>query len=63
MSHPISDHAEILILAETVFNFHALSLCRSLLNTMSHPLSDHAEILILAETVFNFHALAYAGAC
>ena len=63
MSHPISDHAEMSILAETVFNLHALAYAAACSKTMSYAIADHAEILILAETVFNFHALAYAGAC
>ena len=61
MGYPIADHAQILLLAETVFNFQALY--RSLFETMGHPIADHAQILILAGTVFDFHALAYTGAC
>ena len=51
MSYPIPDHAEKMILAETVFNFYALACAGA---NLSYLISDHAEKLILAETVFNF---------
>ena len=60
VSYPLSEHAERLILAETVFNSYALAY---LLKSMSYPVSEHAERLILAETIRNFHASAYAGDC
>jgi hypothetical protein len=64
-SYHFSEHAETLILAETVFGlqFLCIGLCRRLFKSMSYPFSKHAERLILAETVFNFYAIAYAGDC
>jgi len=59
MSCPFSEHAQKLILAETVY---ALAYAGDWLS-MSYPFSQHAERFILAETVFNFYALAYAGDC
>jgi len=32
MAYPIADHAQILILAEMIFNFHALAYTRACLN-------------------------------
>ena len=46
MSYPVSEHAERLILAETICNFHALAYA-----------GDCSQIYISAETVFNFYAL------
>ena len=46
---------KILILAETVFNFHALAYASAYSKTMSWAIADHAKILILAEMVFNFY--------
>ena len=65
MGYLMLDHAQILILAETAFNFPALAytVYRSLFKTLGYPIADHAQILILHEMVFNFHALAYTGAC
>jgi len=65
MGCPIADHAQLLILVETVFNsdFRCISLYRSLFKTMVYPIADHVQILILAEAVLNFHALAYNRAC
>ena len=54
---------QILILAEAVFNFHALAYATACLETMTEAIANHAKILILVETVFNFHALGYATAC
>ena len=62
MTHPFSEHAERLILAETVFDVYSLT-CRRLLKSMTYLFSEHADRLILAETVFKFYALAYAGDC
>jgi hypothetical protein len=62
MSYPFSEHAERLILAETVFDVYSLA-CRRLLKSMSYLFSEHADRLIWAETVFKFYALAYAGDC
>ena len=62
MSYPISDHADKLTLAETVFNFYALACAGAYSKGMSYTISDHTEQLILAEAVFNFYALACATA-
>jgi hypothetical protein len=55
LSYPFSEHAEKLILAETVFKLYALS--------YTDPASEHTERVMLAEAVFDFYALAYAGDC
>ena len=62
MSYPFSDHADKLILAETVFNFYALACGGAYSKGMSYTISDHTEQLALAEAVFNFYALACATA-
>ena len=54
---PIADHAQILIWAETVFNFLALAYTGACSKVW--VIADHAQILILTETVFNFLALGY----
>ena len=63
MSYPFSEHAERLILAETVVNFYALAYAGDCWKSISYPSSEHAERLILAETVCKLYALAYAGDC
>ena len=62
VSYPFSDHADKLILAETVFNFYALACAGAYSKSMSYTIWDHTEQLILAEAVFNFYALACAAA-
>ena len=59
--YTIADHTRILILAEALFDFHALAYTGACL--MGYPIADHAQTLMLAERVFNCHALAYTGAC
>ena len=66
MGYLVADHAQILILAGTVFNFHALAhTCsyRRLFKSMGCAIANHARVLILAGTVSNFYALAYTGVC
>ena len=61
MSYPIPEHAEKLVSAEIVSNFHALAWAGAYLKVWVTHLRPCRK-LILAETVFIFHALACAGA-
>ena len=63
ISYPFSEHAEWLILAETLFNFYASAYAGVCSKVWFTFFWEHAERLILGKTVFDFYALAYVGDC